>query len=389
MKRHCALLGIALLLCGMTAITPYATAAIVPSPLVKLSTLTGREVQNPQGAKIGKIEDVVIDATSGQIAYAVLSFGGFLGLDETWVVMPWHVLQTTNHGKTFTLDMSEKQLKNAPHFDPNQWPDMEDMHWEETIDDYYGQVPYWRPQLPPMAAHETAQPPKLQFLRSRQALQQDVINTRGQYIGHIEDIVIDTALGKIAYAVLSFDGFLDLGEKWFAIPWSAFEPSAGFRTLTLNVSEEALKKAPGFDKDDWPDMANRRWATAVHRAFGQPPYWERQRQANAAPSAGGKAPKEATGQLPENARKQEVLKASVTVENANGTVFDLLGPVTLACQPQQVGSEDVPANAQTDRKALKIERELVVKRQAGKIQIACRRPASSRDDTPETSKTQP
>ena len=268
-----------------------------------------------------KIEDVVIDAASGQIVYTVLSFGGFLGLGESWVVMPWHSLQTMHRGQTFTLNMSEEQLKNAPKFDPNQWPDMEDLHWGDTIHAYYGQVPYWRQQLPPTAAHEKAESPQFQLLRSDQALRQEVINTRGQRIGknedssqqatrypkekgseparsklrgiapkEIEDIVIDATLERIAYAVLSFGGFLELGEKWFAVPWSAFEPSPGFRTLTLDVSKEALKKAPGFDKNDWPEMADRSWATAIHDAFGQPLYWDRHKGANKAPEAGDKAP---------------------------------------------------------------------------------------------------
>src|SRR5688572_5555822 len=136
MKRHYALLGIAILLCGALTIVPYATAAIVPPLLLKLSILKGREVQNPQGTKIGKIEDVVIDAASGQIVYTVLSFGGVLGLGESWVMMPWRSLQTMNRGQTFTLNMSEEQLKNAPKFDPNQWPDMEDLHWGDTIHAY-------------------------------------------------------------------------------------------------------------------------------------------------------------------------------------------------------------------------------------------------------------
>jgi hypothetical protein len=148
--------------------------------------------------------------------------------------------------------------------------------------------------MPPTAAHENAEPPQFQLLRSEQALRHEVINTRGQRIGHIEDIVIDTALGDIAYAVLSFGGFLGVGEKWFAVPWSAFESSAGFRTLTLDVSKEALEKAAGFDKDDWPEMANRRWATTVHNAFGQPPYWERHKGGSKAPEGGDKTPQAPT-----------------------------------------------------------------------------------------------
>jgi sporulation protein YlmC with PRC-barrel domain len=294
MKYHCALLGAVILLCGALATAPSATAAIVPSLLFKLSTLTGREVQDAKGAKIGEIEDVVIDAASGQIAYAVLSFGGFLGLGENWVAMPWRSLQTMNHGKTLTLNMSKDQLKKAPSFDPNQWPDMEDWHWGDTIHAYYGQAPYWHQQMPPTAAHEDAEPPQFQLLRSEQALRQEVINTRDQRIGEIEDIVIDATLGDIAYAVLSFGGFLGMGEKWFAVPWRAFKPSPGFRTLTLDVSKEALHKAPGFDKDDWPEMANRRWATTVHEAFGQPPYWERRKGVDETPKSGDETPQAPT-----------------------------------------------------------------------------------------------
>lgn len=282
MRRHCALLGVASLLYGMLATVPPARAAIVPSSLIKLSNLTGREVRNPQGDQLGQIEDVVIDAATGHIAYAVLGFGGFLGLGEKWVVMPWRMLQTTNRGDTFTLNISQERLKQAPNFDPNQWPDMEDQHWGDTIHAYYGQKPYWGQALPPTAAHESAEPVQFRLLRSRQALDQDVMNARGQHLGTIEDIVIDLGLGDIAYAVLSFGDFLGLGGKWLAIPWGAFEPSEGFQTLTLNVTKEALEKAPGFDKDDWPEMADRRWAAAVHKAFGQPPYWERQRQEGSA-----------------------------------------------------------------------------------------------------------
>ena len=85
---------------------------------------------------------------------------------------------------------------------------MEDLHWGDTIHAYYGQAPYWHQQMPPTAAHENAEPPQFQLLRSNQALHQEVINTRNQRIGKIEDIVIDATLGDIAYAVLSFGGIL-------------------------------------------------------------------------------------------------------------------------------------------------------------------------------------
>ena len=256
---------------------------------------------------------------------------------------------------------------------------MEDLHWGDTIHEYYGQEPSWGQQLPPTAAHETSQPPQFRWLRSSQVLRYDVMNTRDQHIGKIEDIVIDITLGDIAYAVLSFGGFLGLEDKWFAVPWGAFAPAAGFGTFTLDVTKEALEKASGFDRDEWPEMADRRWGAAVHDAFGQTPYWERQRQAQAAPETSDKTQKEQTKQPQENPRMQEVLRAPVTVENAIGTVLALIGPVTISCQPKQAVAGDVPAIEQNNSKALEAKRELVVKRLNGKVQIGC-------EDMDETSK---
>lgn len=60
--------------------------------------------------------------------------------------------------------------------------------------------------------------------------------------------VVNTATGEVVYSVLAFGGFLGLNEKWFAIPWHALQPAAGFRMYTLDIDEEALAEAPGFDK---------------------------------------------------------------------------------------------------------------------------------------------
>jgi sporulation protein YlmC with PRC-barrel domain len=100
-----------------------------------------------------------------------------------------------------------------------------------------------------------------------------VTNTAGEKLGKIEDFAIDMERGCIAYAVLSFGGFLGMGDKFFAIPWDALKPSPQNDEFVLGVEKEALKNAPGFDKDDWPDMADRRWGAEIHRYYGSQPYW--------------------------------------------------------------------------------------------------------------------
>ena len=102
----------------------------------------------------------------------------------------------------------------------------------------------------------------------------DVENPQGQNLGDIKDVVIDRASGRIAYAVVSFGGFLGMGEKLFAVPWGAFsQPKADKETFMLDVDKERLKNAPGFDTHNWPQMASREWVTSLYSYYNVPPYW--------------------------------------------------------------------------------------------------------------------
>lgn len=84
----------------------------------------------------------------------------------------------------------------------------------------------------------------------------DVRNKLGEDLGVIKDLMIHTYSGKIDYAVLSFGGFLGVGDKYFAIPWNSFAVDRENEVFTLDVTKEQLKTAPGFDKDNWPDSAS-------------------------------------------------------------------------------------------------------------------------------------
>jgi sporulation protein YlmC with PRC-barrel domain len=101
-----------------------------------------------------------------------------------------------------------------------------------------------------------------------------VVNSSGEDLGNIEAIMLDVTGGRIAYAVLSFGGFLGMGNKLFAIPWSALTLDAAEKRFILDVSKEQLKAAPGFDKDHWPSMADNRWALEVHSYYSVRPYWD-------------------------------------------------------------------------------------------------------------------
>jgi sporulation protein YlmC with PRC-barrel domain len=101
-----------------------------------------------------------------------------------------------------------------------------------------------------------------------------VRNAAGEDLGKVEEIMIDLASGRVAYVVLSFGGFLGIGDKLFAVPWQALRIDEGEHEFVLDVDRNTLENAPGFDKDNWPDMADPSFGAAIHQHYGRTPYWE-------------------------------------------------------------------------------------------------------------------
>lgn len=101
-----------------------------------------------------------------------------------------------------------------------------------------------------------------------------VVNSAGDDLGEIEDIMLDVPSGRVAYAVLSTGGFLGMGNKLFAIPWRALKLDTDNERFILDIEVDRLRDAPGFDKDHWPSMADPQWATSIHEYYHSTPYWQ-------------------------------------------------------------------------------------------------------------------
>jgi len=115
-----------------------------PGPeIMAADTLEGDDVVNCQGENLGKIKEIMIDVQSGQVAYAVLSSGGFLGIADKLFAIPWGALTLDAEQKCFILDANKEKLENAPGFDKDHWPAMADITWAQQVHDYYGQQAYW------------------------------------------------------------------------------------------------------------------------------------------------------------------------------------------------------------------------------------------------------
>lgn len=93
-------------------------------------------------------------------------------------------------------------------------------------------------------------------------------NMQNEHLGTVKEIMLDMQTGRISYVVMASGGVLTIGEKLFAVPWEALALDPANHQLRLNIAKERIEAAPGFDKDNWPDMANDAWATEVHSYYG-------------------------------------------------------------------------------------------------------------------------
>ena len=101
-----------------------------------------------------------------------------------------------------------------------------------------------------------------------------VYDVAGKFLGGIEELVLDVHSGRVAYALMAAGGFLGMGRKLFAIPWSMVTVDRVYRRCIIIIDLERLIDAPSLDGDPLPRMADAAWATEVHNYFRCKPYWE-------------------------------------------------------------------------------------------------------------------
>jgi sporulation protein YlmC with PRC-barrel domain len=106
------------------------------------------------------------------------------------------------------------------------------------------------------------------IVKSEDVVGVKVENQQGEDLGKIEALMLDKMNGKVAYVVLSFGGFLGMGDKLFAMPWHIFSYNPTKEKFIISLEKEKLKNSPGFDKDHWPDMSSTTWSSSIKTYYG-------------------------------------------------------------------------------------------------------------------------
>jgi sporulation protein YlmC with PRC-barrel domain len=230
------------------------------SSLIASDRVEGTAVYDAHGKRIGKVERLVIDKASGRIAYAVLSFGGFFGIGANHYPIPWPMLDYDEKLGGYRVAITEEQLKNAPKIE--QWESCEQA-WDRD-EEVHG---YWE-QPAPVQGRETSS-----LITSDKVEGMPVYDARGKRIGKVERLMIDKLTGRIAYAILSFGGFLGIGADQYPIPWSMLTYNKKPDGFQLNVTEEQLKNAPKIEQGESWEQANRDRNQDVYDYWEVRYYW--------------------------------------------------------------------------------------------------------------------
>ena len=276
-----------------------ASSTIVPKTVVTAphawlaSELLGLKVVSKEGESLGKIEDVVVHP-SDRPSYAVLSFGGWLGMGDKLFALPWSVLRTVeadasvkDSARSLVLPVGKERFKTAPGFDKTSWPDMANHDWTRALDTFY------RADIDVHRSHLAGSVPYTSTVTWKASeLKGAVVRTPGgEKLGDIRDLAIDTN-GRVMYAALSVGGFLGMGDRVVAVPWDSMVFARGNengdkKLVTLGSTKPQLEHAPQFKTgaEYSAEMRDPRWTRGVYDHFAAPAYWETVHAARIEPSA--------------------------------------------------------------------------------------------------------
>jgi sporulation protein YlmC with PRC-barrel domain len=264
--------------------------------LEKANELIGAKVLNREGNRLGTIEDIVLTPQRDAISYVALSHGGFLGFGGKLYAVPWSAFETGAKENALILNIDETYFKTAKSFDKGNWPIAADKSWLEGVGarheygeygEEYGEQPQAESRREPMStpqatervgpgapSNEMTTAADIKYRRLTELIGMTVKNPQNAELGELDNVVIDTQQGKVAYGILSVSSsFLGVNKKLAAVPWSAIEINDRLGTAMLNADKATLQ-AIAFDEKNFPNLADPQYSRDLHQRFNARPYWE-------------------------------------------------------------------------------------------------------------------
>jgi len=244
--------------------TPEAVSKTDVHPQVeKASKLIGMAVQNNEGEKVGKVEELVLDAGRQRVSYAALSFGGILGVGDKYFAIPWPAFEYQPAQNNLLLNISKSEFESASGFDKENWPDMGNPKWDAVHPNSISDE---------MIMESTPAHPERNLLMRRlsKVMGSAVKNYHGEDLGRISDVAIALPEGRVSYGVLAVGGFLGMDQRFVAVPWEAIELLPGLQASRVDADKKTLGSI-AFTREDFPQLTDAAYNHPIQSEFAEAP----------------------------------------------------------------------------------------------------------------------
>jgi len=193
-----------------------------------------------------------------RVFYAVLGFGGALGLGEKLFAYPVSMFSEDTADKKLVLNVDKEKLKAAPGFARDKWPDWNRDKYRHDVENYFG---------PTVQAKAM---PNQHLARASTLIGKDVNDRNGKDVGEIKDLVVNLGNGKVHYAVLELERGWTKADKLMPVALKSLEfPAERRKDLVLNTTREQIDMSHAFAKNEWPNITDPAYQREVDAYLGQ------------------------------------------------------------------------------------------------------------------------
>lgn len=232
---------------------------------VRAADVRGAEVVNPNGEKLGKISELIVDYRSGVTPYAVVSFGGVLGINRESVAVPMESFVGDAEEERFVLGTTKAQLEHAPDFDPKKWDSLHDESWRDKVKQAFGRSP----SIHKDAGSKSGQAGSLgvRYMLSKDLEGAKILDSHDESVGSIKDLVTDRYTCDNVGFVLVKTG---MGGDCVPVPWTALEHTKGTE-FRVSAPKSSMEDAPTLQKDELDRLAEPGFCDTICTYFGVRP----------------------------------------------------------------------------------------------------------------------
>jgi len=239
----------------------------------RANKLIGCEVLTSDNQRFGKIDNIVVDLSSGRILYAIIGSGGFLGAGEHRVAVPSTLFtQVPADSTALQLNVDKQKLMSAQRFtaDTEKDAQLARVEFVNGIYQYFCQRQWWQGRTTANIG-SFGNVHKVSDLVSMR-----INNVNSETIGKVDNIALDLPTGRLVYVILMPDSSLNLGnDALYAMPPETFTWNATDKLLVSDLTKDKLASAPHFARNEWADLSNPSWALRVYKHYGKQPYFEK------------------------------------------------------------------------------------------------------------------